>query len=248
MPTMHTILLLHGVMSSRIDSQHNQRDLEDLGCHVVALDLPGHGDRRVAAGSADSLDRIALDVAARLDDRAAHLVVGHSLGALVGLCLARLRPDLVSGVVLEDPPGLASNDPARVATEVELAAQRARAAPDREVTNLLMGGSTWTRLAAEDAIRSRQAVDASSIGWFLRTQPWDLPALVAESPVPVQLIAATEPDTALNGADRERLLTLIPPHRVRIIDSGHTVHRDRPGLWLISVLNFATSLGLDKAQ
>lgn len=245
---MHTILLLHGVMSSRIDFRRNQRDLEDLGCDVAAMDLPGHGGRQVVAGSADSLDCMALDVAARLDGTVAHLVVGHSLGALVGLCLARLRPDLVSGVVLEDPPGLASNDPTQVATDVEIAARRARADPDGEVTNLLRDRSTWTRPAAEDAIRSRQAVDASSIARFLRTQRWDLPALVAESPVPVQLIAATEPDSALNGADRERLLTLIPPHRVRIIDSGHTVHRDRPDLWLISVLNFATSLGLDKAQ
>lgn len=241
---MHTILLLHGVMSSRIDFRRNQRDLEDLGCHVVAMDLPGHGGRRVVAGSADSLECMALDVAGRLDDRASHLVVGHSLGALVGLRLARLRPDLVGGVVLEDPPGLASNDPARVADDVELAAQRARADPDREVTNLLMAGSSWTRPAAEDAIHSRQAVDTSSIARFLRTQRWDLPALVAESPVPVQLIAATEPETALNRTDRERLLTLIPPDHVRIVDSGHTVHRDRPGIWLISVLNFEKSLSV----
>src|SRR5882757_1500066 len=245
---MHTILLLHGVMSSRIDFRRNQGDLEDLELSVLAMDLPGHGDRRIVAGSANSLDRMALDVAGRLDDRIAYLVVGHSLGALVGLCLARLRPDLVSGVVLEDPPGLASNDPARVAAEVEIATRRARADPDGEVTKLLSGGSTWTRPAAEDSVHSRQAADASSIARFLRTQRWDLPALVAESPVPVGLIAATEPDTALNGADRERLLTLIPPDRVRIVNSGHTVHRDRPALWLISVLRFGHSLGLDKAQ
>ena len=162
--------------------------------------------------------------------------------------LARLRPDLVSGVVLEDPPGLASNDPAQVATEVEIAAQRARSDPDGEVTNLVTGGSTWTRLDAEDAIRSRQALDASAIARFLRTQRWDLPALVAETSVPVQLIAATEPDTALKGADRERLIASIPPERVRIVDSGHTVHRDRPGLWLMSVVRFGHSLGLDQGH
>jgi len=38
---MHTILLLHGVMSSRIDFRRNQRDLEDLELSVLAMDLPG---------------------------------------------------------------------------------------------------------------------------------------------------------------------------------------------------------------
>jgi non-heme chloroperoxidase len=84
---MNTILLLHGVMSSAVNFRRNQRDLEDLGWSVVALGLPGHGSRNTAAGSADSVDGMALDVAARLDSRPAHLVVGHSLGAIVGLRL-----------------------------------------------------------------------------------------------------------------------------------------------------------------
>lgn len=239
---MYTIVLLHGVMSSRTEFRGNQRDLEDLGWPVVPMDLPGHGSRRVVAGSADSLDRMARDVAARLDERSAHLVVGHSLGALVALRLALLCPGLVSGVVLEDPPSLASNDPARVADEVERAVRRARADPDGEVTNLLAGSSTWTRSVAQDAVRNRALVDASSIAGFLRTSKWDLPALVAECPTSVQLIAATEPGTALKGTDREQLITLIRPDRVRVLRSGHTIHRDRPALWLITVLTFAKSL------
>lgn len=85
-------------------------------------------------------------------------------------------------------------------------------------------------------------VDASSIAGFLRTSKWDLPALVAECPTPVQLIAASEPGTALKGTDREQLSTLIPSDRVRVLHSGHTIHRDRPALWLITVLTFAKSL------
>ncbi|MBE1609845.1 alpha/beta fold hydrolase [Actinopolymorpha pittospori] len=245
---MNTILLLHGVMASAVNFQRNQRDLEDLGWRVVNLDLPGHGSRRPAAGSADSVDGMALDVAARLDDRAAHLVVGHSLGAIVGLRLARLRPDLVSAVVLEDPPGLASMDPAQVAVEVSVAAQRARSDPAGEIAALLRSRSSWSREAAEDAIRSRADFDASTISWFLTTQRWDLPALVAECPGPVQLIAATEPDTALKGVDRERVIALIPPNRVRIVKSAHSIHRDRPALWLISVVSFGNTLGVDQAR
>lgn len=110
-----------------------------------------------------------LDVAGRLDGSVAHLVVGHSLGAIVGLRLARSRPDLVSGVVLEDPPGMASNDASRVAAEVARAVLRARVDPHGEVTKLLMEGSSWTRDTAEDAIRSRQLVDVPAVVRFLRS-------------------------------------------------------------------------------
>ena len=166
---MVTIVLLHDVMSSQVEFRRNQRDLEDLGYKVIALDLPGHGGRPVVAGSANSLDSMALDVAGRLDESVAHLVVGHSLGAIVGLRLARLRPGLVSGVLLEDPPGMASNDASRVAAEVARAVLRARVDPHGEVTKLLMEGSSWTRDTAEDAIRSRQLVDVPAVVRFLRS-------------------------------------------------------------------------------
>ncbi|WP_152363933.1 alpha/beta fold hydrolase [Microlunatus speluncae] len=238
---MNTILLLHGVMSSAGNLRRNQRDLEDLGWTVLAVDLPGHGNRP-AAGSADSIDGMALDVAAQLDGRS-YVVVGHSLGAIVGLRLAQLQPDLVSGVVLEDPPGLASINPFDVATEVIAAAHHARNDPAGEVAALLQSGSAWTPEAAEDAVRSRAAIDTSAIEHLLTTQRWDLVALVEECPRPVQLIAAREPDSALRGADRDKILAMLPPSRVRIIDSAHSIHRDRAALWLITVDRFANTLG-----
>jgi pimeloyl-ACP methyl ester carboxylesterase len=243
---MNTILLLHGVMSSAANLRRNQRDLEDLGWSVVALDLPGHGGRRPSAGSADSVDGMALDVAARLDDRSAHLVVGHSLGAIVGLRLARLRPDLVSVVVLEDPPGLASADLGQVAAETRAAAHRARLDPDGETVALLRSGRNWSWEAAEDAVRSRQVFDDAAFERFSTTQYWNLPALIAECPAPVHLIAATEPDTMLTGVDRERVMGLVPPDRVRVVESAHSIHRDRPALWLISVVSAGCEGGVDQ--
>lgn len=240
---MNTILLLHGVMSSAVNLRPNQRDLEDLGWTVVAVDLPGHGNRP-AAGSADSIDGITLDVAAQLDG-GPYLVVGHSLGAIIGLRLARLRPDLVRGLVLEDPPGLAAIDPSDVAAEVAAAAHRARRDPAGEMAALLRSGSAWTPEAAEDAVRSRAAIDVSAIEHFLTTQRWDLPALVEQCPKPMQLIAAREPDTALQGADRDKILAMLPPSQVRILDSTHSIHRDRAALWLITVDRFANILALD---
>jgi pimeloyl-ACP methyl ester carboxylesterase len=236
-----SILLLHGVMSSHANLWRSQRDLEDLGWSVDALDLPGHGHRQAVEGSADSVDAMAFDVAERLENGRVDIVAGHSLGAVVALRLARLCSDLVGGVVIEDPPGLASIDPAQVAIQVEAAVQRAERDAEAEIASILVRNPLWARRDAEGAVAGRRVVDVGAVSRFLRSQRWDLPALVADCPAPIQLIAATEPDTALRDPDRAVLIKMLGPARVRVVESGHSVHSDRPGLWLVAVLNFASS-------
>jgi pimeloyl-ACP methyl ester carboxylesterase len=72
---------------------------------ALAPDLRGHGaSDEPATGYAPAdyaRDLIGLHDAVRLG---ATPVVGHSLGALVALALADLRPDLVTALVLVDPP------------------------------------------------------------------------------------------------------------------------------------------------
>ena len=83
------------------------------------------------------------------------------------------------------------------------------------------------------------------VGAFLRANHWNLPELVAASPVPVHLItAASERESALLEPDRGTLLSTLPPERVSQIAGGHSLHRDRPALWLNAVLDFAASLDL----
>jgi pimeloyl-ACP methyl ester carboxylesterase len=73
---------------------------------------------------------------------------------------------------------------------------------------------------------------------FLRTARWDLPDLVRKCPVPVQLLAATAGST-LSDPDRAAVMGRLPADHVAVIESGHTIHRERPGLWLYYVLRFA---------
>jgi pimeloyl-ACP methyl ester carboxylesterase len=76
---------------------------------VVAVNLRGHGSSS-AAGDDFSAERLALDLAEVLGGRPA-VVMGHSLGGLIGAELAVLRPDLVRALVAVDPAyGLASNE------------------------------------------------------------------------------------------------------------------------------------------
>lgn len=171
------------------------------------------------------------------------LVVGHSLGAVVALELARRRPDLARGVVLEDPPALGAEvDPAEVADEVERDSPAARADPDGFRDRLLHREPLWSALDAEHAVRSRQQLDEHAVAALLRTDPWDLPALVAACPLPVRLLVADSPESALTGPGRDAVLRLLPEDRVTAIRSGHGIHRDRPAVWLHHVLRFAAAL------
>jgi pimeloyl-ACP methyl ester carboxylesterase len=79
------------------------------GSHrVVAVDLRGHGASAKPEGDY-SMELLAEDVAAVVGELGIEraVVVGHSMGALVTVQLARRHPDLVSRAVLVDPAPLA---------------------------------------------------------------------------------------------------------------------------------------------
>src|SRR5580765_8323798 len=65
---------------------------------VVVPELPGHGASSALPAPVPTLDAYAERVAGALDGPA--VVAGHSLGGLVALRLALLRPRLVRGLVL----------------------------------------------------------------------------------------------------------------------------------------------------
>lgn len=239
-----TVLLLHGVQSSRTTWWRVGQDLSDLGWRVLALDLLGYGGR-VGPRSA-TIETMANDVLAQVHGQRVDLIVGYSLGAIVDLNVVGLRTGRVRGVAIEEPPGAnGSLDLGLVASKLETAVARARADPEAEVAGLLDAHPLWAPDDARRLVESQRVLDIEHVGAFLRANHWDLPELVAGSPVPVHLIAAAnERVSALLEPDRGTLLSALPPERVSRIAGGHTLHRDRPALWLNAVLEFAASLGL----
>jgi pimeloyl-ACP methyl ester carboxylesterase len=91
-------LLLHGAGGSSATYDW----LPDLGRTVVKLDFRGHG----RSGRADSyrLGDYVEDALGVLREIGPAPVVGHSLGGVVAWTLAQRAPELVTGIVLEDPP------------------------------------------------------------------------------------------------------------------------------------------------
>ncbi len=98
-----SLLGLHGWGRSRNDLG---RLLAATGHESVAPDLPGFGASPPppnAWGASDYATAVAEQVANR-SDQPSYVVIGHSFGGRVGLCMAANYPSLVSGLVLMGVP------------------------------------------------------------------------------------------------------------------------------------------------
>lgn len=240
-----SVLLLHGVQSSHTTWWQAAADLGELGWRVTALDLVGHGGRSGRDTALGWIDDLAADVLTQCTDPGPYdLVVGHSLGAVVALAAAAREPGLARGVLIEDPPGLGRGgvDVQVVADEIERDVAAARRDPAARVEALLADNPLWSRGDAQQSVANCLGLDADAVVSSLRASHWDLPALVRACPRPVQLLAAPAATSTVTGADRQALLALLPAERVTVVRSGHGIHRDRPALWLHTVLGFAEIL------
>jgi pimeloyl-ACP methyl ester carboxylesterase len=235
-----SIVLLHGVQSSQLTWWRLKMDLQDLGWQVHVVDMLGHGSRHAAGPGALTIDDLAQDVLAQIPGPV-NVLAGHSLGSIVALTLVGLAPEYCDRVVVEDPPGLGGSlDPRDVADDVEESVRVARADPAGTILALVEENPVWSRQDAENSVKNRLMLDVVRVSRLLRTNRWDLQALVHDCPVPVQLLAATD-DSTLTDPDRSVLMNRLPADHIAVLQSGHAIHRERPALWLHHVLRFAES-------
>ena len=224
------LLLLHGLgATGDVWNRWEPLLAERWPGRWIVPDLPGHGGS--APLPAYTFDGLAAAVAGLIPPETPTVVVGHSLGGVVALVLARRRPDAVRGVV-----GLGI----KVAwTPPELERARALAArpvtwfPSREeaVTRHLRLSGLDGLLAPDDPAvaagvreedgRWRPALDPAAFG----VGAPDMPALLAAAGVPV-VLARGEHDPMNTD---EQLAALGVP-AVTLPGAGHNAHVDSPEL------------------
>jgi pimeloyl-ACP methyl ester carboxylesterase len=155
------MLLLHGLgVSGSVFQAFARRLLPEWA--AVAPDLRGHGQSDApptgyapADHAADLIEMIQSEPEL---GQALLPVVGHSLGALVGMNLAALRPELVRWLVLLDPPF----DPGSRNTEIEAVYRLRHAAPGELEAYLLERNPRGGELLAQALAREfRQASDVA---------------------------------------------------------------------------------------
>jgi pimeloyl-ACP methyl ester carboxylesterase len=244
-PDAPPVLLLHGIASSgntwdwlvaTLTSTHS----------VLRLDFRGHGRSGRAPGAYQMPDYLT-DAVAACEQVAKRpcVVVGHSLGGATAAALAQQRPDLVSGIVLEDPPlfvaeGLGEN--ALMATfrlmRDAVPTLQEQKVPIDELVPLIAAipsasGATLAEVIYPDAIEATAAslllLDATVLDPVLEGRV--VAAFDPEQPIPVRtLVLAADPaspDAVVRPADVERLARRSPDAEVRVISgAGHLIHNE----------------------
>ena len=109
-----TVILIHGLTASHMEFAKLGPALAEQGWYVLALDLRGRGlSSKPAHGYGimfHAADVLALCDALNLD---AVNIVGHSLGAVIGMYLAAIAPQRIRRLVLIDAGGKIPDDTAQ---------------------------------------------------------------------------------------------------------------------------------------
>jgi lipase len=232
------VLLLHGVTDSGECWPDTVRHLVATR-DVLTLDARGHG--------ASDLPDEPFTIAALADDAAravgeavgrAAVVVGHSMGGLAAQELALRHPDLVVGLVLEDPAwGVADavhdegGRPAFLAPGIEAASGR----PTAELAaDFRRDHPLWSPAESEPWARAQAAVSPRLLAvpheWTGRDWP-----VVFDGGVPVVVVAGEESNGSQVSDDGARRATDALDGAgwvVRVAGAGHCVRRDDPATFL----------------
>jgi len=233
-PPAPPVLLLHGLGVGGVVFQAFARRLLPF-LAAVAPDLRGHGQSDAPSSGYTPPD-YALDLAELIGDAEGLTpplpVVGHSLGALVALELARLRPELVSWLVLLDPP----LDPELPNPEIE-SVYRLRHAPPGELEAYLLernpGGG---KLLADMLAQLFRAASDAAFEAMLAGRPFEAPA-VGQPTLVIQ--ADPRKGGILGDAAARAFVERLPNGRLlKIPGAPHAVHASHPVEVAEAVLEF----------
>ncbi len=242
------VLFLHGVGSSARTWEWLPPTVTQ-GRRIVRVDQRGHGRSDHATGTY-VLARYGADAVAVLRELVAGpaLLVGHSLGGVVAWWVAQNHPELVTAVLLEDPPLLAGETPERDAgrfrdvfhtVKATILDHRERGLSEEELEERIAtirwapGTPPLREVLTDDAIAALAfgyhrleigVIDGAIDGSTLAST--DTRALVT---TPVLIVAADDALGAAFSSDDAVRLASRGQHAqvVRIIGSGHRIHQSR---------------------
>ena len=243
------LLLVHGFTGAKEDFADHVDDLAAAGWHVVAPDLPGHGESH-PHGAEFGFGPYAEAVLAVADELgwARFALLGHSMGGVVAQHVALEAPDRLTALVLMDAsPDRVDVDPSLVDLACEVAAtqgmpsllelQRELGGPLDTETSLRLHRERpgWRELQDQKFLSCSPEMYVT-MARLLTTSPSRADRL-ARLDVPT-LVLVGEHDVLLR-APSDRLADAIPGAKLVVIPgAGHSPQIEAPTAWFEAVTDF----------
>ena len=266
------VVLVHGAHDHGRTWDGFAPRLADLGFHVVAIDVRGHGDSgRLSSGMMWSAGTIDLCELARVLAPGPDVpigMVGHSMGGGQVLTAAATTPERVAWIVTLDglgPPAAAFEevDLVDAATRSVDAIEKQRSRPPRVWSSRAemaeRRGSVNVRLPRHflDHLVEHGTVETEG-GYVWKTDPLfnlgipdgfsldDITASYPDVAAPVLALMSSEDDTwaDLDEAEVERRIAFFPDARWKSVPgAGHYVHVEEPDFVLAETEAFLRDVG-----
>ena len=247
-----TLMLVHGLSASHDIWEHVVDEFSDR-YHVVALDLPGHGesDKPDAPYTIDFYAGVVRTLARELGIEQA-IVVGSSLGGKIAIELACWYPRFVRALILSAPAAEYARGLRPFGKAIQALSRPVvmRIALERALEQTFHDRLRMGHLTRQKLLRAR--LDADDFPAFARAVARSVGGVLAAETQPLARI--TQPVLAVWGRqDRivpaRRALELmrgIPHAELRLIDAcGHVAMLEQPGEFNRYVDEFLDTLDLD---
>lgn len=242
--TGRPLVLVHGLMGRGTTWG---RHLTWLGRHgsVYTYDAPGHRGRDGSRLESVATESFVAELGAAVQTLDAPAVlIGHSMGAMHSWCLAAQRPDLVTGLVVED---MAPDFVGRTVGVWEPWLHALPAEYDSADAVIAEFGAVAGRYFLE-------AFDRTATGWRLHGEPQDWVRIAAQwgtedywtqwysVRAPVLLIEAGDSVTPAGQMEAMAQTAGGPVSYMRVEGAGHLVHDDAPERYRAAVEDFLRNL------
>ncbi|MGC8781840.1 MAG: alpha/beta fold hydrolase [Anaerolineae bacterium] len=245
-----SLVLLHGITDSGLCWP---RVVAALGAEydMILPDARGHGESDKPATGYAAQDHAA-DVAGLIRGLGLErpVLIGHSMGAGVAATVAAGYPDLVAGVILEDPPWRADSDEGSAEEQAARAAEWRKEILDRQAVPA-------AELIAQRKREQPKWADEEFDGWILAKQqvspevtqyitaprsPWR--EIAPRITCPALLITADPAEGAIVTPEvAAEAARLMPRGRVvHIAGAGHNIRRDQFAAYMTAVREFLAEM------
>jgi N-formylmaleamate deformylase len=211
---------------------------------LIMPDFRGHGKSERIGSKGFSSEALAEDVAALIQALGLNrpAVMGHSLGAFTGLLLAATHPELVSCLLLEDPPFTTA--PAQDAEEQHANRMREWAdnmrrmqaqSPEELIAGERERSPRWSAAELEPWAESKHQLDLDVFVWRSAFPAWQPMLQQVQCPL---LLLYGETTIVNESIVQEAASLWRNGQAVQIAHAGHCIRRDNPADFLTAVQAF----------